>query len=1070
MDKIVQLFYELGIKRKNDPNCYRYDLFKDRDPLDSNSPQYTWQWNFTKEEYQQIKNLLKNYSGNIQDIIKKSKISCKMLQLYVSEWYKREFNGYDGQGNAFAAINMENIAYEIWCGLFHNPDNKVYYSNIDEYGNETGRRRWLESIYVDGGLPLHYLLNKDNTAFRKTIKDIIESNNEGIEYSSNDLGVLCGNEVVNQSYRGRILHPDEDEASIFDFIQETIINENLVIDGFEGFVHEIRGVKKKAEIERTHRNPFIFKWLFDFDDPYKTISVSFEVRGPSTLTTEFVDEHNLRNFDSINVALICNNNKIITRFEKLDDSYYCRREIKWNRTCEIGDMISVAIEETGDVLLSRELDLSDPKLLSLIDEYNNTYTLCDSRKIAVSECRVIAESGWGGENVGNECYSIGEETYKVFFLPRTTNVIRITNESAYKTFDPQIPLFWTTIDPDCSLVTQVPTKESLYNVKEMNFFKGVGDRIIQDDQTVLFAAKGSRQWNRTPRLGVIRARIDMGDESVDPVKFINVGELKILKESSSHNTFDVRIEWNGGMVASNEAQLQNGIWHISKSQLTDFRYVPFVFTPSQGNGEPFVIHICPSFEDFVILDSNNNEVEPNSIIPMVNLNTFRYYLYGNNLKIILGGNREEQLIYRYNDDRIISVSLHRLTNQEQRELREIQCEGWLSNFFGGENAIRNLLERSTLPIEDAIDKISVYKNFDTIRVYNNFDNNPNIYYFKDFPYKVSLVDDNCLSIEQNIPISENQTISLPAYNGSLLSIPLCNPSANPINIPPPFVIPEEMLDSQHNVWLVYGDKQGLIYPEIIFLNAINEERNLLDTSIIKYELRNAELFNEMWRNVVKWFELIHKGRIPASSMPMMVAIAEDPDLLVKLALHLYIKNYDENEDTKNHLLEFQRQMSFLWSWVPFEDLTDYINLEVPEMMLYYKDWKSNQGDYIEVHRTNTADDCIRVFMSEFKDWFEGLRIDPTPIYTNPEINALGDGLRSREARVFFSRINVGRNNLTPRERWILERICVHEYIKQGRLNAWNFGESHPILAVSSEATKEIHRSIIYGLKFSYYEI
>ena len=88
-------------------------------------------------------------------------------------------------------------------------------------------------------MPLRYLLSEGKgEEFTRSIRKIIEEEDCGNNDIACDLGDLCGNGVVNQSYRGRI--------SIFDFIQETIINETLVVDGFEDFKDKIHAMKKES--------------------------------------------------------------------------------------------------------------------------------------------------------------------------------------------------------------------------------------------------------------------------------------------------------------------------------------------------------------------------------------------------------------------------------------------------------------------------------------------------------------------------------------------------------------------------------------------------------------------------------------------------------------------------------------------------------------------------------------------------------------------------------------------------------------------------------------------------------
>ena len=242
IQEILATFKKLAEVRKNNKECYRHDIFERWELTNWNTyPQYTWQWNFTEEEYKSLKILLIQHATLLPQIIKQNKICCKLLQLYVSEWYKREYNGNDKRGNAFDDIQADYIAQSI-CEHLGIP---IYKSRVHETSENEGQRKWLFTLYVDGGLPLNYLLNKENSAFRKTIEDIIEINAEGAEYLSDNLGDLCNNQVVNQSYK--------DKASIYDFVQDFVIKGNLQIDRFEEFTKLIqetndKQLQKKIEV------------------------------------------------------------------------------------------------------------------------------------------------------------------------------------------------------------------------------------------------------------------------------------------------------------------------------------------------------------------------------------------------------------------------------------------------------------------------------------------------------------------------------------------------------------------------------------------------------------------------------------------------------------------------------------------------------------------------------------------------------------------------------------------------------------------------------------------------------
>lgn len=235
--EFLELYKSLRQVRKNNPNCYCHNTFNLSELLDIETPQYTWQWNFSQAEYEEIKKTLAKYADVIPQVIVENKICCKLVQLYVSEWYKREYNGNgnDDNQNAFVSIGTEYKAQEV-CNELGVTEDNVYRANNDS----NGLREWLLTIYVDGGLPLNYLMSpQKGSDFTRSIGRIIRSVDNNDTDPCADLLELCNNSVVNQSYQA--VH--EDDASIHDFIQETIIDGNLEVADFNDFVDCLRDLR-----------------------------------------------------------------------------------------------------------------------------------------------------------------------------------------------------------------------------------------------------------------------------------------------------------------------------------------------------------------------------------------------------------------------------------------------------------------------------------------------------------------------------------------------------------------------------------------------------------------------------------------------------------------------------------------------------------------------------------------------------------------------------------------------------------------------------------------------------------
>ena len=262
--ELLELFKKLGETRKHNPNCYRHDIFFVRELTDWETPQYTWQWNFSKDEYDTIKQLLNKHASVLKEVIKQNKICCKLLQLYVSEWYKRDYNGSDKEEKSFGAIGLDNNEGENVCQTLGISDEKVYWSDLDENGNDIGQREWLGTLYVDGGLPLNYFGNNNSSNLRKAIENVLAKKEDEYEEKVQLFSESYGSRgPIYQSYGARLLHPNDEDASIYDFIQEWIVNESLNIPEYELLRKELKdgGEKRRKELlaEKFEVRYFVYK-------------------------------------------------------------------------------------------------------------------------------------------------------------------------------------------------------------------------------------------------------------------------------------------------------------------------------------------------------------------------------------------------------------------------------------------------------------------------------------------------------------------------------------------------------------------------------------------------------------------------------------------------------------------------------------------------------------------------------------------------------------------------------------------------------------------------------------------
>lgn len=148
------------------------------DDLKNFGKRYIWQWKIPSSVYEILKKNLTwivsgilGTQGNIKATIKRLgndqaiRLFSRLVAVYCAEWFKREFNGYDLENNALEDIGLigPGIAQEIFCRAYG--EENVYHAGK--------HREWLWSMYVQGGLPVNYIVQNNQNNQNNNMVDIL---------------------------------------------------------------------------------------------------------------------------------------------------------------------------------------------------------------------------------------------------------------------------------------------------------------------------------------------------------------------------------------------------------------------------------------------------------------------------------------------------------------------------------------------------------------------------------------------------------------------------------------------------------------------------------------------------------------------------------------------------------------------------------------------------------------------------------------------------------------------------------------------------------------------------------
>lgn len=233
------------------------------DNLENFGKRYIWQWKIPASIYKELKENLAKFvqelslkQNNIITSIRELGndlhiVFSRLVAVYCAEWFKREFNGNNGGNNALEAIGLigPGIAQEIFCRAYGE-------ENVYRAGN---LREWLWSMYVQGGLPVNYIVHNNQNNQNNNMVDILAAY-FAPEEQALDEDKFFHNQVMAQSESIRsyidclrTLHQDGN-------VGWPIAEEDLSREPFVSFRNFVLEGKRKAN-QRRRQSKFYLEWL-----------------------------------------------------------------------------------------------------------------------------------------------------------------------------------------------------------------------------------------------------------------------------------------------------------------------------------------------------------------------------------------------------------------------------------------------------------------------------------------------------------------------------------------------------------------------------------------------------------------------------------------------------------------------------------------------------------------------------------------------------------------------------------------------------------------------------------------
>lgn len=206
---------------------------------------YVWQLKLTETEYRQLESYVQSVPEKI------SREYATLAIIYIAEWYKREYDG--NVSNPIEGVSAESL----WRASGFNADVYVYKARKT--------LRHLESIFMLGGLPMRFILQRGDTRLLKTLCRLYKGDHATLDDSPS---ISEGQAIAFQSSINQ-------QASVYAFMEALLLGDEKDVYSLEELKNHtslanefIKAVKDAYD--EVMRDKFRLEWIVEYnaDAPY----------------------------------------------------------------------------------------------------------------------------------------------------------------------------------------------------------------------------------------------------------------------------------------------------------------------------------------------------------------------------------------------------------------------------------------------------------------------------------------------------------------------------------------------------------------------------------------------------------------------------------------------------------------------------------------------------------------------------------------------------------------------------------------------------------------------------------
>lgn len=1010
-----------------------------------------WKLKISDEEFEELRSVLEKRTHiiNVEDPFNLYK---KDATLFYAEYWRRIYkDGPHSKKKVYDALNSTCRQRNNYYREFYEAAVKGARSlGIEQYDGAVSQI--LDDMLYQGGLPMNLVTgNITNSIWDRFTRGLV---NKKINFEELNLGLVASQSKGLREFCEQLNRAVEaGQNKLLPFYCE----ENS--KSWNWFVY-LRNLSKQERAKSRQLNPFTLDWEFKFDLVEKKFNISYIMKGVQQLPTLFITEQDLSTDDFISIH-INENGKTLDTFDYVNS--FCRYEVESKHLYRSGSEIALYLQDREEPHLSGYLDMEIPRLVYL--NVDGCYKL--GNRLGSVESLLLLPDGWilkDESSLTSDNFIWEDSKYSVFTIPAIyTQDLVVKGPDDKIVFSMNTPLYWTEMRTHSLRLPII--NETLYNAEECKYLlcsRNENDDIVKiPARNVLFRNSWKNEWSHKASYGKISARIeDNTGNFVAPMRFINVGSgITVHLVKADSESCQIRAIWEHGHISTNEGvRKANDIWEIKKSDCLDPKKIHFLVTPNENGNNSFQISVKAPFKDFSIKDIYDEELTNNSLLPYTDLDKYQYHLTGQGIKEYRYGDVVRKL--KWYDQKLYII-------ENDRKIRQIPYEGNLVMLFDSREAIRSLLEKTSLNMLQASINVVFITDNDEIFTFE----------IKESPFRAMQLDEGKIIITANYkPIN--------SFRGNLKLLKLDEPTQEPIELhydsENGYVLPEEI--KPWGKTLLISEAKGRLCPCLVDLSTtLDKEARKLNRETVIHTitegLKSATMNDELWKRIVDWFYIIEKENIPANSLLELHCVAQSSDALIKLAFLLFSKcnSEDEQEVLTQQLETISDDLAFQWYWLLPKlqrigmKLQDFIgDLEAERFKDIYINWAMKQEEkmieYLSVLGSDSyfgkAFECYSNLLIAFDKWIKNLCYHslirsyirkPTEtttfaahsIVNNPtdlkKIEFLFDpyvkdrqDLNNGAATLFFEKFD--EPTLTQNERWFFRRIKAVAAHIQGKID------------------------------------